>query len=132
MPHTPHHEILVFRKTTWLSTAFDVPNNTQQWMIYQHAKRSWWTGRCPKPLCPREFQNNNLPQPAYKVYAFTEWSWDFPQSPNGTELWVPDLMVDGSYQVWYSPKPWYEVCEAEERSCQCMGNKFWQVAQSCR
>ena len=77
----------------------------QQWRIYQRPRRSkgghvgpWWAGLIPKPGWPYDSQNAGLPIPLLRAYAFTEWSWDTPQRPNGTDLWVPN----GTYITLHS------------------------------
>ena len=41
MPNKPHHEVLVFKKTVWLSVLFDMERDTQRWRVY---KRTWSRG----------------------------------------------------------------------------------------
>ena len=108
MPGKQYHEVLVLRKTVWLSLSFDDAQGRQQWRIYQRPRRSkgghvgpWWAGLIPKPGWPYDSQNAGLPIPLLRAYAFTEWSWDTPPRPNGTDLWVPN----GTHQftIWFPP-----------------------------
>ena len=79
----------------------------------------WWAGLSPKPGLPHDRQNAGLPRPVLRAYAFTEWSWDTPTRPNGTDLWVPN----GTHQfsIWYSWLNWQDVFNAAEPNWRYMG-----------
>ena len=47
------------------------------------------------------------------AYAYTEWSWDTPQRPNGTDLWVPTVYPN-VWAVWYSKHNWDSCLMSEE------------------
>ena len=55
MPRKPHHEVLVFKKTVWLSIYFDMVRGTQCWRTYKRNNVGtrggwdlWWLGLVPK------------------------------------------------------------------------------------
>ena len=132
MPGKQHHEVLVFRKTVWLSLSFDETGGSQQWRIYWRPRRSkgghvgtWWAGLIPKPGPPYERQNAGLPIPRLRADAFTEWSFDTPKRPNGTDLWVPN----GTHQssIWYSWLNWQDVLIAAELNWRYIGEGQWMA-----
>ena len=43
-------------------------------------------------------------------------------------MWVPDLMVEGAYHVWWSPKMWYEIFNTAEYERHYVGRRFWEAA----
>ena len=139
MPGKQHHEVLVFRKTVWLSLSFDETGGSQQWRqqwrIYwrppqEHGRpwaTPWWAGLIPKPGPPHDYPNAGLPRPLLRAYAFTEWSFDTPKRPNGTDLWVPN----GTHQfsIWYSWLNWQDVFSAVEPNWRYMGEGQWMATE---
>ena len=67
------------------------------------------------------------PIPLLRAYAFTEWSWDTPQRPNGTDLWVPN----GTHQFssWYSQRNWRDVLSAPTPNWRYMGEGQWMATE---
>ena len=139
MPGKQHHEVLVFHKTVWLSLSFDETRGSQQWRIYRRTRRSrggrvgpWWAGLIPKRTTPYDRQNAGLPIPLLRAYAFTEWSWDTPQRPNGTDLWVPDYDAPNAphqFTIWYSQLNWQDFLSAgeQEQGWWYMGEQDWMA-----
>ena len=130
MPRKIHHEVLVFRKTVWLSTFFDTERDTQRWRIYRRPKRTWGTGNWYEGLhllrdLHGHLKNDLVPQPMLRAYAFTEWSWDDPQQPNGTDLWV-ETSSPNEYVIWYSPNNWADFLQTAREDWVCMGAGFWE------
>ena len=133
MPGKQHHEVLVFRKTVWLSLSFDETQGRQWWRIYQRRSHRGgrvgpgWAGLSPKRTTPHARQNAGLPLPLLRAYAFTEWSWDTPKRPNGTDLWVPS----GAHQltIWYSQLNWQDVLSASEPNSRYMGEGQWLATE---
>ena len=106
MPGKPHHQILIFRRTVWLSTYFNEEEDIQWWRVYKRP-RSGWRTRCPwwrpwfSTLTPQgdvrtAIRNTDIPRPFLRGYAFTEWSWDVPQRPAGTNLWIGRVLEAAS------------------------------------
>ena len=137
MPGKAHHEVLVFRKTVWLSLSFDETQGSQRWRIYRRPRRSrggrvghWWAGLIPTRTTPYDRQNAGLPRPLVRAYAFTEWSWDTPKRPNGTDLWVPDWDAPNAphqFTIWYSQLNWQDFLGAgeQEQGWVYMGEDQW-------
>ena len=46
----------------------------------------WRSGLVPKTI--KDMKNRDLPKPSLKAYACTEWTFDTPKRPNGTDLWA--------------------------------------------
>ena len=109
MPDKPHHEVLVFMKTVWLSLSFDAQGDRQRWRIYRRryrkGKGEWWMGLIRKG------------------YAFTEWTRDTPKRPDGTDLWVQDVPPNkppNKFEIWYSCHNWDWVFDS---------NDWWYVGE---
>ena len=131
----PHHEVLVFKKTVWLSTHFDLDRGTQRWRVYRRpvqrglrsrCLRPWWSGLTPKPKIPQDVRNEALPTPLLRAYAFTEWSWDTPQLPNGTDLWVEDTDAPNRFEIWYSELNWQDCLSVGEQGWEYKGIAYWE------
>ena len=126
MPYKAHHEVLVFKKTVWLSVGFDVEQDTQRWRVYKRQAykrcRGWWWGLVPEGYILGDLKNGDLPKPILKAYAFTEWTWDTPKRPNGTDLWVEN---GDKFEIWYSPLNWEEVLDTGKHDWEYMGAEFW-------
>ena len=130
MLNKPHHEVLVFKKTVWLSVLFDMERGTQCWSVYKRTWRSctreWWLGLVPKCYIPGDLKNENLPKPILKAYAFTEWTLeDTLQRPNGTDLWV-EYDPPNKFLIWWSPLNWDDVLETGKHDWECAGVGFWE------
>ena len=126
MPNKAHHEVLVFKKTVWLSVHYDMEQGTQRWRVYKRCRGTsqWWLGLVPKGFIPGELANENLPKPILKAYAFTEWTlWDTPKRPNGTDLWV-EYNLPNEFEKWYSPLNWYEVLDTGKHDWEYVGAGF--------
>ena len=103
MPGKPHHQILVYNRTVWEITQFGALTGTQRWFIYHRVERlgsqsAWWEGLVPNGFLKFDMKNQHLPKPILKAYLFSEWTYDTPQVPNGTTLWVeqnPGVEVGG-------------------------------------
>ena len=52
----------------------------------------------------RGLRANHL-KPVLRAYAFTEWSRDVPQRPNGTNLWVQGN-APNQFEIWHSRLNW--------------------------
>ena len=133
MPNQPHHEVLVFKKTVWLSVLFDMEQDTQHWRVYKrrmcHRKGTgageWWVGLV-RTVSVLDLKNRDLPKPILKAYAFTEWTlWDTPKRPNGTDLWV-EYDSPNQFQIWYSQLNWREVLDTRKDDWEYMGLGFWE------
>ena len=70
-------------------------------------------------------KNENLPKPLLKAYVFTEWSWDTPPRPNGTDLWV-EYNLPNQFEIWRSPLNWEEVLETGMQDWEWRGYGFWE------
>ena len=70
-----------------------------------------------------DMKNEDLPKPILTAYAFTEWTWDTPKHPNGTDLWVQDTHPN-KFEIWYSTHNWDKVfeCDFEIKKCEGVGN----------
>ena len=109
MPGKPHHKILVYRQSVWLS-AWDLSTGTPTWMVYPRPRvrrgrgqRPWWSGlRRPKSV---QIPSPQVRPPLLIAYAYTEWTSDTPKRPNGTDLWVPTADPD-TWAVYYSRHNW--------------------------
>ena len=122
MPKRPHHEVLIFRRTVWLSTGWDRDADTQQWRVYKRRRRCgqggqgpWWSGLIPKHTIG-PMPNGNCPTPRLRAYAYTEWSFDDPPSPDGTDLWV-ETADPNVWAIWYTQRNW--------DSCLMSGDEEW-------
>ena len=117
-----YHTVLVFKQTVWLSVRFGLEQDTQRWRIYRRPRRRprrghnvkdrWWKGLILRGTMPNDMKNTVLPTPVLTAYAFTEWSWDVPQRPNGTDLWVEDDHFSNQYQIYYSKMNWWNCLDA--------------------
>ena len=72
------------------------------------------------------------PPPLRRAYAFTEWSWDTPQRPNGTDLWVPDHDAPNAphqLTIWYSQLNWQDFLSAgeQDQGWWYMGMEDWMA-----
>ena len=110
MPRKPFHKVLIYRRSVWLSVAWDHEADTQMWKVYarhrnhRRRQRPWWSGLTPKgELGP--LPNANVPPPLLMAYAYTEWTFDTPKRANGTDLWVPTEDPD-MWAVNYSRRDW--------------------------
>ena len=67
------------------------------------------------------------PFPILRAYAFTEWSFDTPKRPNGTDLWVPS----GTHQftIWYSQLNWQDVLSVAEPNWRYEGEGQWMATE---
>ena len=126
MPRKPFHDVLIFKKTAWLSTYFDTPGGKKHWRTYWRpkGKGEWWMGLLPKGYVTH-MKDVDLPQPILKAYAFTEWTWDTPKRPNGADLWVQDT-APNAWQIWYSAQNWDTVLESTT-SWSYVGVNTWDV-----
>ena len=126
MPYKQHHEVLVFKKTVWLSLSFDLPQDSKHWRIYRRwgrkGKGEWWWGLVPKGYM--DMKNEDLPKPILKAYAFTEWTWETPQRPNGTDLWVADK-TSNKCDIWYSTLNWDKVLVADDDEWEHVGAGYY-------
>ena len=120
MPGKQYHEVLVFRKTVWLSLSFDDAQGRQ---TVAHLP-----GLIPKPGWPYDSQNAGLPIPLLRAYAFTEWSFDTPKRPNGTDLWA-QTSVPGQFTIWYSQLNWQDVLSADEPNWRYAGEGRWMATE---
>ena len=134
MPGKPHHQVLVFKKTVWLSVHFDTEHDTQKWLVYKRPKGQvrngaigqWWLGLTPKGHIPGNLKNAHVPEPLLTAYAFTEWSLgDTPQRPDGTDLWV-EHNPPNHFEIWYSPLNWDRVLVTEEHDWTRVGFALWE------
>ena len=114
MPRKPHHQVLIFKRSVWLSIAWDNDADTQSWRVYARPRvrgrgglhggqRPWWIGLTPKGELG---QLPNAKVPLHSMaYAYTEWTFDEPKRANGTDLWVPTGDPD-MWAVYYSWHNW--------------------------
>ena len=124
MPNKQHHDVLVFKKTVWLSVDFDTERDTQRWRVYKHCRGTgkWWLGLVPKGYIPGELINGVIPKPVIKAYAFTEYN-----GPQGTDLWV-EYDPPNEFQIWYSPLLWKEVLDTGKSDWEYVGIGLWESA----
>ena len=121
------HQVLVFKGTVWLSLSFDMEQDSQHWRVYERLWRNgdWWLGLIPKGYM--DMKNKDLPKPILKAYAFTEWTrWETPKRPNGTDLWVEYKLLPNKFDVWYSPRNWFDVLDTEVDEWEYMGDGYWE------
>ena len=115
--------MLVFKQTVWLSTGWDDEQGTQSWRIYRRPGKGlgpWWSGLIPKGTAPHEMRNTDLPTPVLRAYAYTEWSWDEPQLPDGTDLWVQHN-APNQFEIWYSELNWPDFLNTGEQGWAYLG-----------
>ena len=126
MPSKHHrHEVLVLKRTVWLSVAVDGPQDHQRWRVYRRSGRKgvWWSGLAPKGFM--DLENGDLPEPILKkAYAYTEWTDDIPELPNGTALWV-EYFPPKMFEIWYSPLIWDHVVETGSSEWAHVGFGSW-------
>ena len=67
----------------------------------------------------------DLPKPILKAYAFTEWTFDTPKRPNGTDLWV-ECNPPNNFEIWYSPLDWRDFLGTGNHDWEYMGFGFWE------
>ena len=70
-------------------------------------------------------RNVHLPVPLLRAYAFTEWSWDEPQLPHGTDLWVQGS-TPNKFHIWYSPQNWQDFLTVGEQGWEFVGMNYWE------
>ena len=127
MPRKPHFEVLVFRKSVWLSIYYSQERGMQLWRIYKHprgAQRSlgrWWLNLMPTDL-PMAMRNTDLPTPILRAYAYTEWTWG---EPDGTDLWVPSG-APNEYLIWHSPVNWPNFLGPGQQEWVYSGLGYWE------
>ena len=73
----------------------------------------------------QNIKNDNLPEPLLKAWAFTEWSWDTPKRPNGTDLWV-EHTPPNQFEIWYSPLNMQEFLETGMWEWEWRGYGVWE------
>ena len=130
MPRKPHHEVLIFSRSVWLNTGWDKDADTQQWRVYARPRhcgrgglRPWWSGLTPKSdIGP--IPNVNLPTPCLRAYVYTEWSWDVPPRPNGTDLWV-ETADPNMWAVRYTQHNWDSCLMAEDEEWHFLYRVEW-------
>ena len=112
MPSKEHNEVLVFKKTVWIS----MEDDTQRWRVYKrrlgykgrHPEwAKWWLGLIPQGYIEG---NVDIPQPLLKGYASI--------SPHGTDLWIQGGGC--GYEMWHSSLNLEEVLKSEKP------NKHWE------
>ena len=123
-----HHEVLVFQNTVWLSIWFEAVRCTQRWRVYKRPGKGhpWWLGLVPKGIV-EHMLDMDLPKPVLRAYAFTEWSWDQPKRPNGTDLWVQGN-APNQFEIWYSPLNWEDCLSSSAQDWVSMGIGYWEPA----
>ena len=114
MPFKPHY-----------SMHFDEEEDTQCWCIYKRTcGGSWWLGLVPKGYI-RNMKKENLPKPLLHNWAFTEWSWDTPKRPHGTDLRV-EHTPPNQFEIWYSPLNMQEFLETGMWEWEWRGYGVWE------
>ena len=87
-------------------------------------------GLAPKVYIPGDFKNGDLPKPSLKAYAFTEWTFDTPKRPTGTNLWV-ECNPPNKFEIWYSPLNWRDFLGTRKHDWEYMGigkHRFWEYS----
>ena len=74
----------------------------------------------------RGLRANHL-KPVLRAYAFTEWSRDVPQRPNGTNLWVQGN-APNQFEIWYSPLNWEDCLRSCAQDWVFVGIGYWEPA----
>ena len=84
----------------------------------------------PKGIIVDHTLDMDLPKPVLRAYAFTERSWDVPQPPNGTDLWVQGD-APNQFEIWFSQLNWQDCLDTGEQGREYTGVGYWRKKGAC-